>query len=589
MKKLLILVFLGLLVTAVSALTVYQGIPKVYNGHTIRAYNITCGNIFSTKYAFVRVDSGPLTLIHLNNTINVTPSSRLTFTDLRCRSTVKLSYIVLTPPTKARTEDVHEGTAAFSVEATEPTSTASAANNCPSSEELEKKAVSCKEAGYGYEFYEKEGCKYVLCKQLSVCPSEEELNKQVMKCKDAGLDYKYYYDENKCTQVTCSQSTVYSCPNEKEINEKVAKCKDQGLDYTYKKDDKGCSQVACSKTSFCPEKEELEKQAMECKNKGYSYKEYYDNNCKYIECYKEQPTSCPSSEELEKQALTCKSKGYDYTTYADALGCKYVKCGELKPDEPVQCKKIVDEKGCVNVYCTDGYNFNSCVQDQICKEKRPECKVYKEGNCIYKVCTDGYEAKECKEEKKVECKAYKDEKTGCEIKECSDGYKAKYCPTPSPECKVYKDDNGCAVKECNDGYKAKECPTEKKDKEVECKVYKDESGCLRKTCTNGFVSDSCEQQKVKCEVSKDNEGCEVKKCSDGYVARNCPSKVEKEVECKVIEEGPCTIKVCTDGYAAKECQSTATEKEVQKAKNILDKIIEIIKDKKFGDAATSTA
>jgi len=443
---------------------------------------------------------------------------------------------------------------------------------CPSERELNAEATKCKELGKSYEYYTKEKCKYVQCVELKIapiptaplatitCPSPEELEKEVSSCKAQGLSYEYYAKEN-CRYVNCVKPQATVCSSEDALAALKQKCYNAGLEPLYNYKD-GCPTIECKQSKVCPEREELDKQVIACKERGLDYSYEKDSSgCAVVKCGN--PVSCLTIAEIEKDIARCRESGLEHEIFADAVGCRKVSCKQ-PVSEIVQCKKYKNEQGCILISCTDGFYYDSCVQESVCKEQRVECtKTKDENGCIVKVCSDGFEAIGCPTEK-IECRVYKDEQ-GCEVKECTDGYKAKYCPVV--QCKVYTDD-GCKIKECSDGYKAKECPREKRDLDIECKVFTDEKGCVKKTCTNGFVSDSCLQQKVACKVTKDKQGCEVKVCENGYEAKNCPTKTEAKTECRVIKEGECEIKTCTDGYTAKECpkEEKALEKPAPRAK-----------------------
>ncbi|MCI0558397.1 MAG: hypothetical protein MN733_07865, partial [Nitrososphaera sp.] len=352
------------------------------------------------------------------------------------------------------------------------------------------------------EDYFGQQCEYVVCEQPLVCKSDDEVLAEIEACKMNKSDYTLAKDEYGCVVVKCGGSI---CPAKEEIEAEKKKCKSEaGITWTTT-----WGQLPDRYDSFFDVFTEItidEKAPI-----GGSHQlEFEPENivdrygCERVLC--RQVNACPNSSALEATIERCNKAGLNVTTYIDQYNCKQVYCGQ--GPRPVDCKKSVDNDGCVDIQCSDGFSFNSCDYKYQC---RIDCKTYTDENgCSVKKCSDGYEARECPSGE-VTCETYKTD-SGCEMKKCSDGASYEYCPSDE-ECKTYKDEkSGCTIKECPDGYKARDCPQDPQG-EVECKTY-EKDGCKVKECTNGYAYDSCKAP--KCETSTDENGCTVKKCDDDY-------------------------------------------------------------------------
>jgi len=424
---------------------------------------------------------------------------------------------------------------------------------CWSTGQLQAQIEKCQAYGLNYQTYvysikSETGiistCKRVECSQKQACPSEEALELASKKCSSAGLETTYYTDAAQCQQVYCA-SPKNTCPSKEDNLIRIKGCVVQGLSYSYSMDSDGCPVVSCLKNE-CTSSTSLadaEKKCHESKGKPYAYQDA--SGCNQIGC--NYPSACTSTSALESKIKSCKSEGLSYETYVKDDGCKEVYCRGQVEKEKVSCEKRVSEDNCIQIKCTDGYYFNSCVQAKVCQAY--ECKTFKDAQgCMVKSCTDGSESITCPQKgNEVECKVITND-NGCEVKECSDGQRYEYCPVTYPECKTTTDESGCKYKVCVDpktGEKTTStsyCPEKESSKPVQCKVYTAE-GSNVKVCDNGFKV--VYEELTNC-VATTSDGA-TKKCS----IKNSPS-VEylvyvdngyNEIECLANLEEQTTI--CT--------------------------------------------
>lgn len=258
--------------------------------------------------------------------------------------------------------------------------------------------------------------------------------------------------------------------------------------------------VAVSTTAYCRPVDALEETARECREAGRSFYFTQSTNadgtaCRDIVC--QDPSVCPTMDMIERQINHCiVDEKVSYTKYVDEKGCTQVRCvatphpvNTVPPQATVTCKKTVSDQGCVEVFCNDGYRFNSCNDAGTCKVQSLECKSYTDADgCYVRSCSNGLTNRSCPDKQEVKCEVETLD-DGCFIKTCSDGTKATSCPQQNVVCKNTVDEDGCTVTSCDNGRYSRVCPDTAQDKEVKCEVFVREDGHTIKECDNGFRVD----------------------------------------------------------------------------------------------------
>jgi len=423
-------------------------------------------------------------------------------------------------------------------------------------------------------------CDFDDCPLVNVCPSDEELKKYIFRCKNAGLDYKFYTDSRGCRNVECVKPPRPECPD---LEKLIRKCKARGMDYQIvdqecitdtaisPRCDSSCPTVICIPRNECPTDEELEEEIAECLERNMDYEKYRRGNCTYIKCVGNEPPSnivmCKKYIVTEEYPTPIIGVTESSTGEVEVVTAHTAASTDITAISETELIPTPIAKRCVVIVCDDGYRYNSCRSDDICRNVK--CRTYiDEEGCRVKKCNDGTMSRSCPSiPDPIECKEVKLD-NGCIEKVCSDGTASLSCPPREEDCKKYQDENGCIVKECEDGYKIRDCPEPEQNEE--CKVFTDENGCKIKECDNGFVSSDCLQQKINCKVERDEDGCLVKICENGYEGRNCPNK--ESVECRSYEDDEgCNVTACTDGKEDKNCPGTAdSEPIVERARAVAE-------------------
>ncbi len=409
--------------------------------------------------------------------------SSLAFVNAQSNTITATTTAVTTAPTLVPINDIVDGDIA-----------------CPDSADLESGIRECRENGLSYSTYAVNGCKYVQCTQRIVCPTQEQLNEVANKCKVNGLNYSFYTGKDNCTYVSCQDDSFVAgdvaCESKEMLERRAYECKENGYSYSFVKGNNGCVAVECAKQAVvaCASEEQLNQLARDCEKQGGTPQKYNDwNGCRNITCNAK--SICMTDEGLGEKVKACEKLGTSFVTFLGADGCKQVRCeGEKKPVEYIPasaCKKTVNEKGCVEIFCEDGFYSNLCLNKQVCYDLEYKKYVDAKG-CTVVVWSDGREERSCPN-KEIICDVIEN-KDGCQVTECDDGTRKEYCPTKQ-ECKVTRDIEGCDVKTCVDTttgkqtYYARNCgPDALQTPKIECKVYTTNEGTA-KTCNNGFDVD----------------------------------------------------------------------------------------------------
>ncbi|QQR93084.1 MAG: hypothetical protein IPJ89_02490 [Candidatus Iainarchaeum archaeon] len=322
---------------------------------------------------------------------------------------------------------------------------------------------------------------------------------------------------------------------------------------------------------YCHAVDVLEEKATACRaaGKSYFFKTTSSNGvrCRDIECY--DPASCPDDAEYTRAIDRCVNvEKVSYTKYQDDQGCTQIKCvaaqipptqrPDVTPDAATYCKKLVNEKGCVEIYCNDGYRYNSCEDTAACSAPPSQgvsCKAYTDSDgCYVQSCSNGKTDRSCPDRQSVKCEVEKLD-DGCYIKKCSDGTKSTSCPQQAVTCSTERDSDGCVITKCDNGKYSKECPVADPVKEVKCEVFERSDGHKIKECDNGFRVDYTDLKAycAKTGVNYENtDTAAATKCVYGdngeYIAR--VSEDGTRTECVINFEAK--TRYCTDGTVVKD-------------------------------------
>jgi hypothetical protein len=318
-------------------------------------------------------------------------------------------------------------------------------DQCPTEEELEQKIGECKEKGMGYRLTSitqtrsfaaaQAVCYDVECAMDWECPP---VKIDIEDCRKRGLAFEYYVDEKRCERARCITPLTECppiCPTEEELKDMILRCEANGLGYEFYNDlqmpvthaaqvSQGCRRVRCVRRA-CPQDAEIERMIRACEQRGMQPQSYEDRNgCKNIMCVSDDD-GCPSYELTQEIASSCREKKLDVESYIDEDGCKNIRCAEPSQTTTVECRKMI--KGdCVIISCADGYEFDSCNPQGACPQI--ECKRFMdEQGCIVRHCSDGTESRTCPGETPVECEVIRRD-DGCIVKRCDDGRQQVSCP-----------------------------------------------------------------------------------------------------------------------------------------------------------------
>jgi hypothetical protein len=436
---------------------------------------------------------------------------------------------------------------------------------CPTHAELEQKIRRCRENAMEYKLVSQGqtntlAAAYVACYDVECvitgdCPP---VHADIESCRKRGLAFEYYVDSNRCERARCITQTDECpplCPTDEQIKAIMLRCEENGMGYEFYNDAhtsltlaaqtaQVCRRIRCVQRA-CPQDAEIERMIKACEQRGMSFQSYEDKNgCKSVMCVPDED-ECPPYEVTQEIIRSCREKKLEVESYIDENGCKNVRCADPEQTTAVECRKML--KGdCVIISCSDGYTFDSCNPQGICPQI--ECKrIVDEQGCIVRHCSDGSESRTCPDETPVECEVIRRD-DGCTVKRCTDGRQQVSCPPT--ECREYEDERGCRIRDCVDGSTERICPEESLD--FECRVYADEDGCEIHECTNGYRASSCDPEPL-CSQRRDGS-CTIKTCIDGSTQRICP---EGEIRC-ITHDTPdgCTMTVCTDGTDDKICPTS---------------------------------